>query len=125
MTKNIDNQKDEFLRGYVAAALWASIDDDGTPLDEDHDYFDLPEETIVAMKADCDDFRNFCKENGDMLAGIDEGQAGHDFWLTRNHHGAGFWDRGLGSIGEKLTKAAHTYGSSDLCIGDDGKVYCQ
>jgi len=20
-------------------------------------------------------------------------QAGHDFWLTRNHHGVGYWDR--------------------------------
>lgn len=30
-------------------------------------------------------------------------QAGSDFWLTRNGHGTGFWDRGLGTVGEALT----------------------
>jgi hypothetical protein len=29
-------------------------------------------------------------------------QAGIDFWLTRNRHGAGYWDRGLGITGDKL-----------------------
>lgn len=124
-TKNVEYQKDAFLRGYVAAALWSSTDNDDSPLDQDHDYFDLPEETIVAMKEDCDDFRNFCKENGNMLDGIDESQAGHDFWLTRNGHGAGFWDRGLGALGEKLSTACKPYGSVWLYVGDDGKIYCQ
>jgi hypothetical protein len=50
-------------------------------------------------------------------------QIGHDFWLTRNRHGAGFWDRGLGDLGDKLTAAAHTYGESNLYVGDDGQVY--
>ena len=52
----------------------------------------------------------------------DASSAGHDFWLTRNHHGAGFWDRGLGEVGRKLTEAAHVYGDYDLYVGDDGKV---
>lgn len=50
-------------------------------------------------------------------------RAGHDFWLTRCGHGAGFWDRGLGDIGCKLTEAASVYGSVDLYIGDDGLIY--
>lgn len=33
-----------------------------------------------------------------------------DFWLTRNGHGAGFWDRGAGSVGKRLTDAAKSYG---------------
>jgi hypothetical protein len=48
---------------------------------------------------------------------------GHDFWLTRNRHGAGFWDRGLGELGERLTKAAQSFGESDLYLGDDGQLY--
>jgi hypothetical protein len=43
--------------------------------------------------------------------------------LTRNGHGSGFWDRGLGKVGEQLTAACGPYGSSDLYVGDDGKVY--
>jgi hypothetical protein len=49
-------------------------------------------------------------------------QAGGDFWLTRNGHGVGFWDRGLGELGDRLTAASKPHGSSDLYIGDDGKV---
>ena len=49
--------------------------------------------------------------------------AGHDFWLTKNGHGAGFWDRGIGETGRALTDAAHVYGSTDLFAGADGKLY--
>lgn len=28
-----------------------------------------------------------------LPAGIDWARVGHDFWLTRNGHGCGFWDR--------------------------------
>lgn len=41
-------------------------------------------------------------------------QAGHDFWLTRNRHGAGYWDRGLGNLGKRLTESAHGYG--EVCV---------
>lgn len=37
-------------------------------------------------------------------------QCGHDFILTRNGHGAGFWDRGYGAAGDRLTSAAKAYG---------------
>lgn len=51
-------------------------------------------------------------------------RAGHDFWLTRNGHGAGFWDRGMGKLGDRLADAARAYGSVDLYVGDDKKIYC-
>ena len=38
-------------------------------------------------------------------AGVTAEQAGHDLILTANHHGAGFWDRGLGDAGRELTNA--------------------
>jgi hypothetical protein len=57
------------------------------------------------------------------LDGISDEQIGHDIWLTRNHHGAGFWDRGLGDLGDKLTEIAHSLGGSDAYVGDDGKVH--
>ena len=49
--------------------------------------------------------------------------AGHDFWLTRNGHGAGFWDRGLGEAGKKLTDAAHAFGECNLYLGDDDVIH--
>lgn len=36
------------------------------------------------------------------------GQFGHDLALTRNGHGTGFWDRGLGEAGDVLTDWAES-----------------
>lgn len=42
-------------------------------------------------------------------------QAGHDFHLTRNHHGAGFWDGDWADdVGKRLTDVAHIYGNCEL-----------
>lgn len=50
-------------------------------------------------------------------------QLGVDFWLTSQGHGAGFWDRGLGALGEELTRIAEHCGSVDTYEGDDGLLY--
>lgn len=39
--------------------------------------------------------------------------AGRDFWYTRNGHGVGFWDRGLGEVGDKLSDIAREFGNVD------------
>jgi hypothetical protein len=52
--------------------------------------------------------------------------AGHDFWFTRNGHGAGFWDRvelGDGRVGERLTVAARAFNSVDAYEGDDHMIH--
>lgn len=61
-------------------------------------------------------------------------QAGHDFWLTRNGHGAGFWDRGLDSqiedeqgdmwnLGDALTSASKMFGEIHVFQHTDELVY--
>lgn len=47
------------------------------------------------------------------------GQFGHDLALTRNHHGAGFWDRGLGDAGDVLTDWAQSLGELHVFHGHD------
>jgi len=111
---------DNFTTAYVECALWSSTDDEGNPMDDRFDVIDIAPEALATMAADCADFRLDC---GPLLDTVSDAQAGHDFWLTRNGHGAGFWDRGLGELGDKLTAAAKAYGSCDMCVGDDGKVY--
>lgn len=110
-----------FTAAYITAALWASTTDDGTPLD-DLDA-DLAPEARARMEADAADFY---AANAPLWADAPDygdGDAGHDFWLTRNRHGAGFWDRGLGDLGRTLTDAAQAYGECDLVVGDDALVY--
>jgi hypothetical protein len=92
---------------------------DDWPIDEYFDDDDIAPETQDAMREDCVDF---VTHNSQDLAEMEPAQVGHDFWLTRNGHGAGFRDRGLGELGERLSDAAKVYGSFDLWVGDDGKV---
>lgn len=116
------------LRAYGECALWSSVGNDGEPLDAEYEYWDIPDETLQAMRADVGGFLAACW--GDIwddfeidLSNIEASQIGHDYWLTRNHHGAGFWDRGLGEVGEQLTKLAHADGECWLYVGDDGLLY--
>lgn len=47
------------------------------------------------------------------------GQFGHDLALTRNGHGAGFWDRGLGEAGDVLTDWAKSMGTLNVFHGHE------
>jgi hypothetical protein len=112
----------DFFHAYVECALWSSCDDNGEPLDDTYGPDDIATETLADMRADCDDFYTANAELWRSV-GMSDDQAGHDFWLTRCGHGAGFWDRGLGDVGETLTANTRPYGNVDLYVGDDGQVY--
>lgn len=124
-----DTITDAMLNAYIGVALWSSMDwvDDsgGEPLDANYDADDLAPEAVESMRADLTGFVEQLAEEGiDWRAYMDEEQLAHDLWLTQNHHGAGFWDRGYpDGIGDVLTKWAHTFGTVDLYIGDDGLIY--
>ena len=113
------------LEHYIECALWSSSDPDGGA-----EYLDQTDATLSdaakrEMAADCQDFLEANEDDLDRFSefGFAEPQIGHDFWLTRNGHGAGFWDRGAGDVGERLTEAAKAHGSCDLYIGGDGKIH--
>jgi hypothetical protein len=93
----------KFVEAYIECALWSSTDESG----ESFEGLELSDETREKMQADCD---AFVEANTVDLENLDDAQSGHDFWLTRNGHGAGFWDRGLGELGERLSKASKNFG---------------
>lgn len=131
MTKTLDN----FTQAYIECALWADTaygSPEETRVDPNHEgRFDrswascgytVSRGAERLMARDCEAFQ---RDNADLLAkwysecGETEERAGHDFWLTRNGHGAGFWDRWnsgtpQGEIGSALTDAAHAYGGCSL-----------
>ncbi len=111
-----------YLDGYTECALWSSTDD-GEPLDSgDHE---LAQETKDAFLAHCSAFLGEIDDYQiPWRDAMEWDQLGHDLWLTRNGHGAGFWDRGLDEVGDRLTEAAKRQGSCDLYVGDDGLIYC-
>jgi hypothetical protein len=115
--------KSTVLKHYLICALWSSTDDDGEPLDSVYSIDDISAQTVKQMEKDVSDF---IESNKELLieSGQSDEQIGHDFWLTRNGHGAGFWDRGLGAVGDDLSKASKSYGEVYLYAGDDGMIYC-
>lgn len=112
----------EFVESYLGTALWTDYDEEGKPLDDRFGTDDIAQESINEAIEESNDF---IQANMDdlMASGGSASQHGHDFWLTRNGHGAGFWDRGYGAIGERLTAATKPYGEKHAYVGDDGKVY--
>lgn len=110
----------DFISGYSACLGWASSCENGA----------ISKTTQLQIKNDC---RAFVSENiVDLLEYAERRadcmpspwlNAGHDFWLTRCGHGAGFWDRGLGELGDRLSEAARVCGSLDPYIGDNGEVW--
>lgn len=84
---------------------------------------ELAPDTRLDLAADC---RSFWRRFGcyvDATGGTPE-QAGHDFWLTRNEHGAGFWDGDWPEPYEDmLTKGAKCYGLFETYLGDDGLIH--
>jgi hypothetical protein len=114
--------KQDVIDGFLECLLWSECDDDGNPIDDNYDLEDLSEEALEEAKKDCEGFLDLAKEVLEK-ADLDDTQIGHDFCLTRNRHGAGFWDRELGEVGEELTKIAHSFGTFALYVGDDEKLY--
>lgn len=112
-----------FVYGYLEAAVWSSTGDDDRPLDDTIDFKeDLSLETVKGAIKDCTAFQKSEKEDLEA-SGLPESEQGHLFWLNRNGHGVGFWDRPGGAVGDRLSEACEPYGSVDLYVGDDGLVY--
>ncbi len=115
---------DAFTQGYIDCALWASsaTESGDSFSDEGYDQSSLSSACLKQCVKDCKEFQR--TEAADLARAGDDAQNGHDFFLTRNGHGAGFWDRGYGEVGERLSKVCEAYGSVDLYLGDDGKIHC-
>jgi len=124
------------VESYLRAALWTWLDEDGgAPFPGDEGYVDVTEvfdlRSIVSAIQDCMAFCDYVQDQADeneddtgrqwwqardALRDMAPERAGHDFWLTREGHGAGFWDRGLGIAGDRLSDAATTFGGGDLWV---------
>lgn len=117
--------QESFISAYIECALWSSTGEDDTPLDSLYSVDDFAPETIDRIRKDCD---WFMLDNSDSIESGEfkdnYSRAGHDFWLNRNGHGAGFWDGGWPSrAGHNLDQAARAFPEIDLYSGDDGKLY--
>lgn len=93
---------DEFTAAYLVAAEWTGEYDDH-PFPEEIKW---GEGAIEKAKKDCLSFQESQAWKG-QTEWSDE-QGGIDFWLTRNGHGTGFWDRGW-PMGDELSKECENF----------------
>lgn len=124
MTSQAAENIKAFINAYMVCALWSSNDEStpegGEPLDKNCNIKDIAKSAYAKMVKDC---AAFLKANESDLTGLEASQCGHDFWLSRNGHGAGFFDRDLGEKGDRLQEAARKFGECNLYVGDDKKIH--
>lgn len=123
-----EEEFDKEVNDYLVAQIWSAgdmYDEAGEPLlktwDEEYDISDFDDDTVETAR---EELAGLLEEA--PAAALEhqsgDGLIGHDFALTRNRHGVGFWDRGTGDAGERLTQYAHEAGAANLWVSDSGKL---
>jgi hypothetical protein len=111
---NTMNQSDVMVAAYMEAAIFTDCGDTGQPPV-------LPFSQRAKWQAwkVCHDF---ILTNSDLIQGHYQ-QAGYDLWLTRNHHGAGFWDKPevWGASADVLTRCAQVLGEVSVYEDELGR----
>ncbi len=109
------------ITGYLRAALFTGTDDDDRPLDGSFTLDDFSPDALDSAVADVG---SFLTETAPILPDtMEPDDIGINLWFSRNGHGTGFWDGGLGEVGETLHGIAAAMGEAVVEIGDDGKLY--
>lgn len=118
-----DTEARDAINGYLEAAMFTATDDAGESLDglgyswsaeAQGQAFD---DVMAFLAANAEDCREFL-----LTTGLSALQIGIDFLLTRNGEGAGFWDRGAGAVGDRLTAASKPYGSITVILAETGEL---
>lgn len=113
---------DDMVAGYLDAAKWAEtnteVDEDGNEVcvrEIDSYHAEWEDDAKAIARDDCKMFlvRVIKSDHPGDLKAMSAEHMGHNFWLTRRHHGTGFWDRNLGDVGDRLTKIANSF---DECV---------
>lgn len=106
---------DEFTKGYLAAGLTLDVND----IKPDCILADITHDSLCILEKDCATFQTEATKLLKRYYEVQgEEQAGIDFWLTRNGHACGFWDRGGidRELGQKLSDIAETFGRCSLAV---------
>lgn len=123
----------EFVSAYYTSMLWSTNDEStpegGEPLDANYEVEDIHDKSFTPHTREILAWWKKHLWDTEVIPqghlSMDE-QGGHDLWLTRNGHGAGFWD---GDWPEphatRFTNAAKALGERWVLVGDDDKLHIE
>jgi hypothetical protein len=118
----MDVDEDDLLHGIS----------ESDPLDDHFGIDDFSVESLERVREDWGDF--FDQADNDGLIDrayrfTDDEQIAHDFWVTRQGHGVGFWDGDYkddtDDVGSPLSKLAEKFGECNVFIGQDGCLHIE
>lgn len=124
-----ESERQEFVAGFICATLWANAYGDTLtgepPCEADEDRLSDADRGKLTTFAG-----EFLASNGeDISAAVGRGASweslGGDLALTGAGHGTGFWDRGYGAVGDRLSEAARGVGYFMVFVAIDGALDVQ
>ena len=122
------------VKGYLTESLWSERGSGSIDHWEEKSHHDFSSEAVQTITTDCHTFLEHARRRSIRVevvlavGAINMECVGHDFWLTRNGHGAGFWDREDAyyvhpEIRDTFNEVAKTFPEQWIYVGDDGKVH--
>lgn len=117
------HQLDDFTRAYIEAMLWSTIDEKtGNFFENNYGASDFTFEAMTDIIEECQWFQ---KTYAEHIAG-QEKMAGHDFWLTREGHGSGYWDGDWEDpAGTELYEACKPFNANAMVWEENGNLHYQ
>ena len=128
---------DNFVHSFLQTLLWSTSDNMEGNLDDKYDIEDFGAGAFVWIRKDCSEFLKLCETEGYTFTtylnwyGNEQWsqleQAAHDYCLTRNGEGTGFWDREAETYPDmdldRLSELARSRGGVTAYLEDDGRIY--
>ena len=120
--KKQKNDIEEILKAYLECSLWTEEERMAEEIGIGGvSIFNFDQQSKEEAR---NEIISFLDNVGEVAYKMDNMLLGHDIWLTRNNHGAGFFDRGYDKdVEAKLTDSALELGESVLYVGADGMLY--
>lgn len=121
----LSDERVAFITSMADSAIESLMDsasfENNERLDEVYGVFDISAGTAREFIGECADFSSAQWDSVSRFAAKD---VGHDFTMTRNGEGVGFWDGDYPEpYATTLTDASKTYNEFSLYVGDNGTIY--
>lgn len=108
---------DIIINSYLETAIWTADFDDDADVKTIYDFSDK------ARKQAKEEIEWFLKNAGDVFSDVSYTSIGHDLWLSRNHHGSGFFDRNYDDeVTDFLMDLSHELGEINIYVDSNDKI---